>query len=703
LRLRLASNDPCRHKKVGVNLPTTAKNPTFHTLSSQEPMARAEKRPNGLAANDSRSDVKKRKLTSRPAAKVPATPKNQSSRQNVNKANGKKADSESDFDGFTSDDADQPTAAAKPAEPPKHPDQANKSRESHQKQKALAASRKAAKSHADEIAAAKKLWERLRRKSHVAKDERQKLVAELFAIVTGQVKDFVFKHDSVRVVQCAVKYATVAQRREIARELQGEFRALAESRYAKFLLAKLITDGDGETRALIIPEFYGHVRRLMSHPEASWIVDDIYRTVATREQKARLLREWYGPEFAIFKGDKAVTADLSKILEENPEKRVALLRYLYERINQLIQKKSTGFTMLHDAMLQYFLQLSPESEDFTQFLSLVIGDNKEEEVDLLRNLAFTKSGSEIVCMTIAHSKAKERRLIIKAFKDVIEMLAYDKYGHRVLIAALEVFDDTREMKDRVYSELIKLTKTATEEAQTEQILNLATHHTGHLCLLYPMIGAEKQLPGLEDNIRIMQKVKTVRETTSKKDPAVRRAELISAISAPLLQAIQSKADQLVSSTGYAHQLITETLFKCDGDKSAALSAIAAAVSADPAEPEHPAHKPPACKLLKTLVAGGRFDRKAGKVVPVDPPLHFADTLWEAIRGHADAWVTGDGGFVVLALLEAPWKSADGRADCRDRVVANRAALEAAIGKAEGGSAEEMKRGKCAEFLLEAVR
>ena len=569
----------------------------------------------------------------------------------------------------------------------------------------VAASRKASKSHADEIAAAKKLWERLRRKSHVAKDERQKLVAELFAIVTGQVRDFVFKHDSVRVVQCAVKYATVAQRRGIAQELKGNFCALAESRYAKFLLAKLITDGDGETRAMIIPEFYGHVRRLMSHPEASWILDDIYRTVATKEQKARLLREWYGPEFAIFKGDAkaAVTADLSKILEESPEKRVALLRYLYERINQLIQKKSTGFTMLHDAMLQYFLQLSPESEDFTQFLSLVIGDNKEEEVDLLRNLAFTKSGSEIVCMTLAHSKAKERRLIIKAFKDVIELLAYDKYGHRVLISALEVFDDTREMKDRVYAELIKLTKTATEEAQTDQILNLATHHIGHLSLLYPMIGAEKQLPGLEDDIRIMQKVKTVRETTSKKDPAVRRAELISAISGPLLLAIQSKAEQLMSSAGYGHQLIIEALFKCEGDKSPALLAIAAAVSGDPAEPSHPVHKPPACKLLKSLVAGGRFDRKAGRVVPVEPPLHFADILWETIREHGDKWVTGDGGFVVLALLEAPWKSTNGRDGCKGQVIAKRAALQAVVGKAENGSAEDVKRGKCAELLLEAVR
>lgn len=117
------------------------------------------------------------------------------------------------------------------------------SREAHAKQKVLAQERKASKPNADSIARSKKLWEQLRRKSHVSKDERKKLVEELFGIVTGRVKEFVLKHDSVRVIQCALKYAKMDQRKTIARELQGEFRTLAESRYAKFLVAKLVVEG----------------------------------------------------------------------------------------------------------------------------------------------------------------------------------------------------------------------------------------------------------------------------------------------------------------------------------------------------------------------------------------------------------------------------------------------------------------------------
>jgi pumilio family protein 6 len=120
---------------------------------------------------------------------------------------------------------------------------ANNSREAHAKQKALAKERKAAKPNADIIERSKKLWEKLRLKSHVEKDERKKLVAELFEIITDRVKDFVFKHDSVRVIQTAIKYSTMEQRRMIARELKGEFRTLAEGKYSKFLIAKLVEKG----------------------------------------------------------------------------------------------------------------------------------------------------------------------------------------------------------------------------------------------------------------------------------------------------------------------------------------------------------------------------------------------------------------------------------------------------------------------------
>jgi pumilio family protein 6 len=120
---------------------------------------------------------------------------------------------------------------------------ATTSREAHAKQKQVVRERKAAKPNADMLLRSKKLWERLRRKSHVPLEERNVLVTELFEILTNRVKDFVFKHDAVRVVQTGVKYAKPPQRKMIAMELKGHYRQLAESRYAKFLIGKLLVKG----------------------------------------------------------------------------------------------------------------------------------------------------------------------------------------------------------------------------------------------------------------------------------------------------------------------------------------------------------------------------------------------------------------------------------------------------------------------------
>lgn len=117
------------------------------------------------------------------------------------------------------------------------------SAEAHATQRALAKERKANKPNADSIQRSKKIWERLRRKSHVPLDERKALVAELFEIINGRVREFVFKHDSVRVIQCALKYANKEQRRSIVKELQTDLRSLAESKYGKFLVGKMIVEG----------------------------------------------------------------------------------------------------------------------------------------------------------------------------------------------------------------------------------------------------------------------------------------------------------------------------------------------------------------------------------------------------------------------------------------------------------------------------
>lgn len=531
----------------------------------------------------------------------------------------------------------------------------------------MAQERKAAKPLADSLHRTKKIWERLRRKSHVPVDERKQLVAELFNIITGSIKDFVLKHDAVRVIQTAIKYANPEQKRLIAKELKGTYRQLAESRYAKFLIGKLLIQGDNEIRDIIVPEFFGHVRRLIKHAEASWILDDIYRGVATRQQKAIILREWYGAEFSLFQklATDQASSDLSTILSADSSKRAPIMRSLHELINHLIQKKMTGFTLLHDAMLQYFLNVKPGTEEITDFLELL---KEDEEGDLLKNLAFTRSGSRVVCLALAYGTAKDRKHIIRAYKDTLQLMAADTNGHIVILAAYEVIDDTVLTSKSIFPEL--LSKDA--DKQTENIVYSANDLNARTTLLYLFQGRSKALfpPSLSSDLEILAEIDSIRRTTSKKDPEVRRTELAKALSPYLLRAIAASAANLVA-TSFGCQFVTEVLFNSDGDKSAALNAVASTAAGDQSFVQPPdveegkcitttdgvqpkyslASNPYGGRMFKALIAGGKFDQKTKMVLPVVPALNFADVLYPNIQDYIVEWATGSNSFVVLQLLE----------------------------------------------------
>ena len=587
------------------------------------------------------------------------------------------------------------------------------SAETHAKQRALAKERRASKPNADAIQRSKKIWERLRRKSHVPAAERKELVAELFDIITGRISDFVFKHDSVRVIQCALKYANVEQRRLIAEELKGDIRTLAESRYGKFLVAKMVSTGDEEVRDTVVPQFYGHVRRLINHPEASWVVDDIYRGVATKKQKAMMLREWYGAEFALFQrkgGERGMgvvgleeeSAELKGILEKNPEKRKPILQYLLQMINGLIQKKMTGFTMLHDAMLQYFLALTTGSEEQLELLEILKGDiDKETEGgggDLFRNLAFTKSGSRLVCLALAYGSAKDRKMIMRVFKDAIEMMALDQHAKMVLVVGLDVPDDTKMSSRSIFPELLGQTL-EDQKQRLDRMQGLVTNLNARVPILYPLAGPAKWLVGDQEKV-LLEEAHAIRANTSKKAPEVRRKELIEALSPPLLEMVAQRADTLTPSS-FGCQFITEVLLECIGGegKTSAKEAVASIAAGDVTTEEHPAKNPAVGRMLKALVLGGQYNAKTKQVTLAEERLGFGAVLYPVIKDQIVDWACSDSSFVVVGLLE----SEDVEESIKKEVMATLKRQKKVLEAAAKGTGEGDAKGNAgAKILVEKI-
>jgi pumilio family protein 6 len=278
---------------------------------------------------------------------------------------------------------------------------AAKLRASRQEQKRLAAERKQAKPMGDIIQKSKKIWEQMRRKD-ISKDERKKKIEEHQQMIRGHIKDLVFKHDASRVVQTALKYGSKSIREEVAQELKGTYVNLAQSSYGKYLVVKIMHYGTPETKKMVADEFLGHVKKLIKHREACFVIEDIYTQFGTPEQKARMVREFYGVEFAVFgkKGD--ADSSLRKILEQSPEKRAVIMKHLLELLTAVIGKGAVFFTIVHKAMLEYVSNVVPGTNDATEFLELV----KEHGTDI----AFSKDGTQVMMRCLALGNAKVRQL-----------------------------------------------------------------------------------------------------------------------------------------------------------------------------------------------------------------------------------------------------------------------------------------------------
>ncbi|OPL20643.1 pumilio domain-containing protein, partial [Mytilus galloprovincialis] len=92
------------------------------------------------------------------------------------------------------------------------------------------------------IQRSKKIWEELRRHD-VKESKKHELCTELMGFVKGTMKEFAFAHDTARVLQCLVQHGSPGQKDEVFEEVKDQICLMARSKYAKFLVKKLIVYG----------------------------------------------------------------------------------------------------------------------------------------------------------------------------------------------------------------------------------------------------------------------------------------------------------------------------------------------------------------------------------------------------------------------------------------------------------------------------
>lgn len=542
------------------------------------------------------------------------------------------------------DDGDDETAAA-PAKDP------NASRESHKVQKALLDQRRAAKPHSELLVEAKRAWT-LARQKNIDKSERDKHVKALTNVIRGKVKDIVFKHDASRIVQTVVKYGGQKEREEIAKELSEKYRELSQSKYSKFLVTKLIRLCPNQ-RASILREFHGHTLRMLLHREASGVLADAFELYANAYERALLLRDFYGKEASLATLTAGSDAEKEKtrkglkgILEgAEPERKRRIMNSLKENITTIFNNSDKGavaHAIVHRALWEYLdaingLEDAAEREKLRREIF-------ETCQDVLAEMVHTKDGSRAVREFIAQGTAKDRKHIVKAIKPHVERMCKDDEAQLVLFTALDIIDDTKLTAKSLVSDI----------AASAPVLY--TTSQGRRSLIY-LVEPRTRRHFTPAQIVTLADTDPIRAQTSKKDNAVRTAEIRRAASEDLLAWV-AKSGAKVSRDPGGSLVVLEVMLSTEGDKLPASDALLKALAApypdqDPSIP-HPISLPHTSRMYKTLLQGGHFSQasKAVERSPLFSASAFASRFLALVSDEqAAAMARGDGAFVIAALCE----------------------------------------------------
>ena len=209
---------------------------------------------------------------------------------------------------------------------------------------------------------------------------------------------------------------------------------------------------------------------------------------------------------------------------------------------------------------------------------------------------------------------------MRAYKDIIQLLAHDINAHTVLLAIFEVVDDTVLVGKVVIAGLIG----RDPETEEDRVLKAATDRVARVALLYLSAGRVKPLL-LPGDLALLEELDEARTETSRKEPKTRREELLKTFSPSLLKAVEDHAE-ILCQTSFGSRYIAYVLLGCTGDKARALETVADQAQGDPGDEGHVSSNPDVARMLKTLVQEGQFNAESGKIESLSSPSPYSFKL-----------------------------------------------------------------------------
>lgn len=283
---------------------------------------------------------------------------------------------------------------------------------------------------------------------------------------------------------------------------------MATSKYAHFCASRLIQYGTPDIKSKAIDAILGNVIKLVYHAHGSSIIDNIYVSWASSQQKACMRQEFYGD---LYKKSKDLNVKcIADTYKDAEHMKLAVLNAVKAHLNHLANKKLVDNSLVHAVLLDY-LNLCNE-EDRNEIITAYS--------PYIPSLASTKDGTRASIICFWNSIVKDRRAIVKTIREHLIKICTHEHGYVLILAIVNSMDDTKALKKAIFDHLFTEIDTLMSNEYGRRVIEWFVS-PGDTAAFHPQITAV-----LEEGLK-----------NSKKDKEVRRLELLDAVEEPLCGAI----------------------------------------------------------------------------------------------------------------------------------------------------------------------
>ncbi|KAI6181978.1 PUM-HD domain-containing protein [Aphelenchoides fujianensis] len=289
---------------------------------------------------------------------------------------------------------------------------------------------------------AKKIWEKLR-SSKTPADTKEELAQKLWEQVRKSAKKLIFAHDTSRIFQCLLTYASPQVRDEMFDELLPELIRMCRSNYAHFFVVKMLKHKEKRYREVILQAIRGHCVALFRSKLAAKILEYVYNDVATAAQRFDIVSEFYGKEYSLFKQMERNVKSIKEIEQKHPEKIELIVKNLEGPLKSIVEGEQLKHSLAHHLLWNYFTYCTKAQK----------AEMIESVKDRLPEIVHTREGAEVAMECIWNTNAKDRKEILKTFSGHAVQSANDQFARRVLFAIFDSVDDTVIINKNITKEL----------------------------------------------------------------------------------------------------------------------------------------------------------------------------------------------------------------------------------------------------------